>query len=66
MLIDTNPRNGVISWKEYHTYFLKKRGFSNKYVESHDEKRHKGLQRSLKGKRIWFRVLFLILFVLNI
>lgn len=50
MLIDVNPRNGAISWKEYHTYFLKKRGFSDKYVETHDEKRHKGLQRSLKGK----------------
>lgn len=49
-LIDTSPRNGVITWKEYHTYFLKKRGFSDKYVESHDERRHKGLQRSIKGE----------------
>ncbi|KAJ3656086.1 hypothetical protein Zmor_015187 [Zophobas morio] len=53
-MIDVNPRNGVITWKEYHTYFLKKRGFSKKYVENHDEKRHKGLQRSIKGK--YFRV----------
>ncbi|XP_074025337.1 stromal cell derived factor mayday [Leptinotarsa decemlineata] len=49
-MIDVDPPNGVISWKEYHTYFLKKRGFSKKYVESHDEKRHKGLQRSIKGR----------------
>lgn len=48
-LIDVNPRNGVITWKEYHSYFLKERGFSNNYVENHDEKRHKGLQRSIKG-----------------
>ncbi|KAJ8951906.1 hypothetical protein NQ318_019885 [Aromia moschata] len=47
-LIDVNPRNGVISWKEYHAYFLKKRGFSDKYVQNHDERRHKGLQRSIK------------------
>lgn len=48
-LIDVNPRNGVVSWKEYHAYFLKKNGFDDKYVENHDEKRHKGLQRSIKG-----------------
>ncbi|CAH0557552.1 unnamed protein product [Brassicogethes aeneus] len=47
-LIDVNPRNGVVTWKEYHTYFLKKRGFSSKYVKNHDERRHKGLQRSIK------------------
>lgn len=48
-LIDVEPRNGVITWKEYHTYFLKKRGFSSKYVQQHDERRHKGLHRSVKG-----------------
>lgn len=51
-LIDISPKNGAISWKEYHTYFLKKRGFSSKYVKEHDEKRHKGLQRSIKGNKI--------------
>ncbi|KAG5880648.1 hypothetical protein JTB14_022814 [Gonioctena quinquepunctata] len=50
IMIDVNPPNGVISWREYHAYFLKKRGFSKKYVESHDERRHKGLQRSIKEK----------------
>lgn len=49
-IIDVSPKNGVITWKEYHTYFLKKRGFSNNYVNKHDEKRHKGLQRSVKGR----------------
>ncbi|CAH1175998.1 unnamed protein product [Phaedon cochleariae] len=48
--IDVNPRNGVITWREYHNYFLKKRGFSDKYVKNHDERRHKGLQRSLKER----------------
>ncbi|KAF5294061.1 hypothetical protein FQA39_LY13535 [Lamprigera yunnana] len=46
--IDINPKDGVISWKEYHSYFLRKRGFSDKYIRNHDEKRHKGLQRSIK------------------
>lgn len=57
ILIDVDPRNGAISWKEYHTYFLKKRGFSSKYVEQHDERRHKGLQRSIKGNAL-FRYAF--------
>lgn len=48
-IIDVNPKNGVVTWKEYHTYFLKTRGFSTKYVNSHDEKRHRGLRRSIKG-----------------
>lgn len=47
--IDINPKNGVVTWKEYHAYFLRKRGFSSKYVKNHDEKRHKGLQRAVKG-----------------
>ncbi|GJQ70609.1 hypothetical protein Trydic_g23002 [Trypoxylus dichotomus] len=46
--IDVDPKNGVVTWKEYHAYFLKKRGFSRIYVQSHDEKRHKGLQRAIK------------------
>ncbi|XP_044751501.1 45 kDa calcium-binding protein [Coccinella septempunctata] len=46
--IDVDPKNGVVTWKEYHSYFLKKRGFSSKYVKKHDEKRHKGLLRSVK------------------
>lgn len=52
-LIDVNPKNGVVTWNEYHAYFLKKRGFNSKYVGKHDEKRHKGLQRSLKGMEVY-------------
>ncbi|XP_050302095.1 45 kDa calcium-binding protein isoform X2 [Anthonomus grandis grandis] len=56
--IDSDPKNGVVTWKEYHSYFLKKRGFGAKYVNSHDERRHKGLKRSLKeqimkDKALW-------------
>ncbi|KAL1512455.1 hypothetical protein ABEB36_002043 [Hypothenemus hampei] len=46
--IDVDPRDGVVTWTEYHTYFLKKRGFKDKYVKKHDEKRHRGLTRILK------------------
>ncbi|KAK9501084.1 hypothetical protein O3M35_002198 [Rhynocoris fuscipes] len=49
MSIDTNPRNGVISWREYHEYFLQKHGIDSEYIKKHTE-RHQGLGRSLKGK----------------
>ncbi|XP_071451082.1 45 kDa calcium-binding protein [Hetaerina americana] len=45
--IDNNPRNGVITWDEYHRYFLKGKGLSKDYAQKHD-KRHKGLSRAIK------------------
>ncbi|CAG9835298.1 unnamed protein product [Diabrotica balteata] len=56
-LIDVSPQNGVITWREYHTYFLKKRGFSDKFIGDHDEKRHRGLERSLKGTYLSERIM---------
>lgn len=38
---------GVISWDEYHRYFLKQQGFDSKYLKSHD-KRHVELSRRLR------------------
>ncbi|KAK0167017.1 hypothetical protein PV327_004469 [Microctonus hyperodae] len=46
-LIDNNPRNGEISWDEYHAYFLRSNGFSEKYIGSHNKK-HSELPRTLK------------------
>nr|XP_050846044.1 45 kDa calcium-binding protein isoform X1 [Vespula vulgaris] len=45
--VDNNPRNGEISWEEYHAYFLRLHGFPESYVRSHD-KRHKEMPRTLK------------------
>lgn len=45
--IDQDPRNGVVSWDEYHRYFLKQHGYDNKYIEKH-KKDHKGMSRELK------------------
>ncbi|XP_067005126.1 45 kDa calcium-binding protein [Anabrus simplex] len=45
--IDTNPRNGMVSWEEYHNYFLLQKGLSKEYADNHDKK-HKGLERSMK------------------
>ncbi|KAI4487380.1 hypothetical protein M0804_005529 [Polistes exclamans] len=45
--IDNNPRNGKVSWEEYHAHFLRSHGFPESYVRSHD-KRHKEMSRTLK------------------
>ncbi|XP_031830063.1 stromal cell derived factor mayday isoform X2 [Nomia melanderi] len=45
--IDNNPRNGEVSWEEYHAYFLRSHGYLESYVNSHDKK-HSDLSRTLK------------------
>lgn len=45
--IDINPKNGIITWKEYHVYFLKKRGFV-KFDRNKLDKNEKGALRSIK------------------
>lgn len=45
--IDNNPRNGEISWNEYHSYFLRLHGLPESYIVSHS-KRHGALTRNLK------------------
>lgn len=45
--IDNNPRNGEVSWEEYHAYFLRSHGFSESYINSHDKK-HSEMTRTLK------------------
>ena len=41
---------GLVSWDEYHTYFLKSNGYSEDYIKQHAENDHGGLSRELKGK----------------
>ncbi|KAK2578006.1 hypothetical protein KPH14_008435 [Odynerus spinipes] len=45
--IDNNPRNGEVSWEEYHAHFLRSHGFPESYILSHD-KRHSEMSRTLK------------------
>ncbi|XP_029178968.1 45 kDa calcium-binding protein [Nylanderia fulva] len=45
--IDTNLRDGEVSWEEYHAYFLRTHGFSETYINSHDKK-HSEMSRTLK------------------
>lgn len=47
MLIGVKLIVGQITWDEYHAYFLRKHGFSEFYITSHN-KRHVELSRTLK------------------
>lgn len=46
--IDGSPRDGLISWDEYHKYFLLSRGYDEEYIKNHNEKRHIKLDRKTK------------------
>jgi hypothetical protein len=48
--IDKSPSDGLISWNEYHTYFLKnlKLDLDESYINNHDEKKHVKLDRRSK------------------
>ncbi|KAG7153852.1 45 kDa calcium-binding protein-like [Homarus americanus] len=50
--IDQDPRNGMVSWDEFHHYFLKQHGYDDKYIQEH-KKNHKGMPRELKDKAAW-------------
>lgn len=49
--IDVAPRDGLISWEEYHAHFLRQRGHDENYIEQHNEKKHVELDRKGKGKK---------------
>lgn len=47
--IDVSPRDGLVTWDEYHSFFLKSRGLDDDYIKNHDEKKHIPLDRKTKG-----------------
>lgn len=49
--IDSNPRNGQISWNEYYVWLLKKHGI-NTTMEAVKNESDKGLARAVKGKTV--------------
>lgn len=59
--VDKNPVDGLISWEEYHQYFLRKIGLDEKYVKTHNENKHIKLDRKskeilMKDKALWSEV----------
>lgn len=60
--IDKTPVDGLVSWSEYHSYFLKNLKLDDSYINNHDEKKHLKLDRKAKealmrDKARWAEVL---------
>lgn len=62
--IDKSPTDGLVTWNEYHTFFLKnlKLGLDDSYISNHDEKSHVKLDRKskealMRDKARWAEVL---------
>lgn len=56
--IDKSPRDGLISWEEYHSYFLREHGMNENYILEHNESKHVNLNRKAKeeimrDKALW-------------
>ncbi|XP_031634762.1 45 kDa calcium-binding protein [Contarinia nasturtii] len=56
--IDQSPRNGLITWDEYYTYFLKQLGYDDAFIQQIDRKRNSNLDRNTKDllirdKALW-------------
>lgn len=47
--IDTDPRNGQVSWKEYHAWFLKTSVNNDTSQPVNHDEAHPELERSIKG-----------------
>ena len=61
--IDKSPVDGLVSWDEYHAYFLKNLNLDDNYINNHDEKKHTKLDRKFKeaimrDKARWTEVSF--------
>jgi len=56
---------GLISWQEYHQYFLQKHGMNESYIKNHDKK-HKGLIRAVKGMLGYYLYLSGLLYIVFI
>jgi calcium-binding protein len=60
--IDKMPIDGLVSWNEYHAYFLKNLKMDENYIKNHDEKNHVKLDRKskemlMRDKARWAEVL---------
>ncbi|XP_055377824.1 45 kDa calcium-binding protein isoform X2 [Condylostylus longicornis] len=46
--IDTSPKDGLITWDEYHKYFLREHGLDETYIREHNEAKHLKLSRKAR------------------
>lgn len=46
--VDVSPADGLITWEEYHRFFLKEHGMTEADIDEHNEIRHTGLNRKAR------------------
>lgn len=56
--IDRSPPNGLITWDEYYTYFLRQLGYDDAFIEQIDRERSSNFDRKtkdllLRDKALW-------------
>lgn len=56
--IDQSPRNGLVTWDEYYTHFLKTLGYDDNFIQKVDRTRNSNLDRQTKellmrDKALW-------------
>ncbi|XP_036229758.2 45 kDa calcium-binding protein [Bactrocera oleae] len=46
--VDKSPADGLITWEEYHSFFLKEHGMSDADIDEHNEIKHTALNRKAR------------------
>ncbi|CAD6995708.1 unnamed protein product [Ceratitis capitata] len=46
--VDKSPADGLITWEEYHTFFLKEHGMTDADIDEHNEIKHTALNRKAR------------------
>ncbi|SPP83783.1 45 kDa calcium-binding protein [Drosophila guanche] len=69
--VDTGPADGLITWDEYHRFFLREHGMTEADIDEHDEIRHTALNRRaredmMRDKARWSEAARTDLFTLTI
>ncbi|KAL9896069.1 45 kDa calcium-binding protein isoform X1 [Glossina fuscipes] len=69
--VDITPADGLITWDEYHRFFLKEHGMTEADIDEHNEIKHTGLNRKaredmMRDKARWSEAARTDLFTLTI
>uniref|UniRef100_A0A1I8PA05 EF-hand domain-containing protein n=1 Tax=Stomoxys calcitrans TaxID=35570 RepID=A0A1I8PA05_STOCA len=69
--VDISPADGLITWEEYHRYFLKEHGMTEADIDEHNEIKHTALNRKaredmMRDKARWSEAARTDLFTLTI
>uniref|UniRef100_T1PJZ9 EF hand protein n=1 Tax=Musca domestica TaxID=7370 RepID=T1PJZ9_MUSDO len=69
--VDISPADGLVTWEEYHRYFLKEHGMTEADIDEHNEIKHTALNRKaredmMRDKARWSEAARTDLFTLTI